>query len=238
MSVPLAGMAESTGWAKVGVQLWVCKTQSSFVYYYWLIIVLFSIWTTVNLLLPHPVYSKKQMRKSWQLFSPKYSMLYFYCCCCCYYYYYYYYYYRKLRPSRREILSGFLGFFFIQWIFPVSFHRLMFLLLLKNPYFSVWDLSTHEIQTMLGLYVRPRFFHPSMSSIYLSVRLWLAPGHAARSPWASWLRSGAPGEERLGPAAEEELSSGRAQTLWRNPGWGYWPPCRVAPESSLAISRG
>ena len=43
------------GVAKVGLQLWVCKTQSLFLCYDLLIIVLFSIWTTVNLLLPHPV---------------------------------------------------------------------------------------------------------------------------------------------------------------------------------------
>ena len=42
--------------AKVGLQSWVRKTHSLFLYYHLLIIVLFSIWTTVNLLLPHPVY--------------------------------------------------------------------------------------------------------------------------------------------------------------------------------------
>ena len=45
------------GWAKVGLQLWIHKTQSLFLYYYLLIIVLFSIWTTVNLLLTNPVFS-------------------------------------------------------------------------------------------------------------------------------------------------------------------------------------
>ena len=44
------------GGAKVGLQLWVHETQSLFLYYYLLIIVLFPIWTTANLLLFQPVY--------------------------------------------------------------------------------------------------------------------------------------------------------------------------------------
>ena len=43
------------GWRKVGLQLWVCETQSLFLCSYLLIIVLFSIRTTVNLLEPHSV---------------------------------------------------------------------------------------------------------------------------------------------------------------------------------------
>ena len=39
------------GWTKVDLQLWEWEAQSLFLYYYSLIIVLFSIWTTVNLLL-------------------------------------------------------------------------------------------------------------------------------------------------------------------------------------------
>ena len=42
------------GGAKVGLQLWVCKTQ--FILVLLFINILFSMWTTVNLLLPHPVY--------------------------------------------------------------------------------------------------------------------------------------------------------------------------------------
>ena len=41
---------------EVGLQLWVHKTQSSFCYYV-SIIVLFSIWTTINLLLPQPMFN-------------------------------------------------------------------------------------------------------------------------------------------------------------------------------------
>ena len=44
------------GWAKVSLALWVWETQSLFLYYYLLIIVFFSTQTTLNLLLPHPVY--------------------------------------------------------------------------------------------------------------------------------------------------------------------------------------
>ena len=44
-----------TGWGKSRFTVWVCKTQSLFLYYLW-IIVLFSIQTTVNLLLPHLVH--------------------------------------------------------------------------------------------------------------------------------------------------------------------------------------
>ena len=40
------------GGAKVGLQLWVSETRNLFLYYYLLIIVLFSLWTTVNLLCP------------------------------------------------------------------------------------------------------------------------------------------------------------------------------------------
>ena len=39
-----------------GLWLWDHKTQNLFLYYYSLIIILFSIWTTVNLLLPHLLY--------------------------------------------------------------------------------------------------------------------------------------------------------------------------------------
>ena len=46
------------GGAKAGLQLRVCKMQSLFLYYCLLIIVLFPIWTTVNLLSPHIVYHK------------------------------------------------------------------------------------------------------------------------------------------------------------------------------------
>ena len=42
------------GRAKVGSQLWVCKTQGLFLCYL-LILVLFSMQTAINLLLPHPV---------------------------------------------------------------------------------------------------------------------------------------------------------------------------------------
>ena len=41
------------GGAKVGLQLGVCETQSLFLYYYVLVIVLFSTCKTVHLLLPH-----------------------------------------------------------------------------------------------------------------------------------------------------------------------------------------
>ena len=42
---------------KVGLLSWVHKTQSWFLcYYYLLMIALSSIWTTVNLFLPHPVF--------------------------------------------------------------------------------------------------------------------------------------------------------------------------------------
>ena len=43
------------GGARVGLQLWVCETQ--FILVLLLIIVSFSIWTTVNLFLPHPIYT-------------------------------------------------------------------------------------------------------------------------------------------------------------------------------------
>lgn len=42
--------------AKVGLQLCICKTQSSFLYYYSLINVLLFVLTSVNLLLPLPVH--------------------------------------------------------------------------------------------------------------------------------------------------------------------------------------
>ena len=45
------------GRARVGLQLWVCKTQSLFLNYYLLITALYSIQTIVYLLLPHPVYT-------------------------------------------------------------------------------------------------------------------------------------------------------------------------------------
>ena len=41
-----------TGWAKVNVQLWVCETRSLLLCYYLLVIVLFSISTTIDLLRP------------------------------------------------------------------------------------------------------------------------------------------------------------------------------------------
>ena len=44
-------------WAKVGLQLQVYRAQTLFLHYYLLIIVLFSIQTTVNLLLPIPIYT-------------------------------------------------------------------------------------------------------------------------------------------------------------------------------------
>ena len=43
------------GGAKVGLQLWVRETQCLFLCYYLLVIVSFSIWATINLLLPYPV---------------------------------------------------------------------------------------------------------------------------------------------------------------------------------------
>ena len=43
-------------WAKEGLQFYVHKTQSLFLYPYVLIIILLSIQTTLNPLLPHPAY--------------------------------------------------------------------------------------------------------------------------------------------------------------------------------------
>lgn len=43
------------GWGKSQFKVEICKTQSLFPCSYLLIIVLFSIWSTVNPLLPHPV---------------------------------------------------------------------------------------------------------------------------------------------------------------------------------------
>ena len=54
------------GGAKAGLQLWVHKTQSLFLYYYLLIIVLFPIQTTVNHLLLHPAYLLAICMSSWE----------------------------------------------------------------------------------------------------------------------------------------------------------------------------
>ena len=43
-------------WAKAGLHLWTCEKSLFLYYYYWLMILLFSIWTTVNLLLPTLVF--------------------------------------------------------------------------------------------------------------------------------------------------------------------------------------
>ena len=45
------------GEAKVGLQLWICEHSLFFMCCYLLMLVLFSIQTTVNLPLPHPVYT-------------------------------------------------------------------------------------------------------------------------------------------------------------------------------------
>ena len=50
-------MSKMQGGAKVGLQLWGHETQSLILYYYLLIIVFF-IQTTVNFLLPYPVYKE------------------------------------------------------------------------------------------------------------------------------------------------------------------------------------
>ena len=68
------------GWAKADLQLWVHETQSLFLYYYLLNIVLFSIWTAANLLLPTPVLTRVHHSRScpcallW-LFHPNTSFL-------------------------------------------------------------------------------------------------------------------------------------------------------------------
>ena len=73
-------LMEIQGGAKLGLQLWACETHSVFLYYYLLIIV-FSIQATVNLLLPHSVFrlhcrklSRVEHLEPW-LFSPSWVLM-------------------------------------------------------------------------------------------------------------------------------------------------------------------
>ena len=59
--IPFESLLQSE--AKVDSQLWVCQKQSLF---YLLIIVVFSMWTTVNIFLPHPALANKRSKLNWR----------------------------------------------------------------------------------------------------------------------------------------------------------------------------